>query len=203
LTSFGLKDSDTDFVLASGEWRSEPFQIPDNGFSQPIAMSGERAGLALGVEQPSKDSSEEVKFRPLAGLKLPTSGKRFLVIVLPQKGEQLRAIVIDADSSEFRPGHVMIFNFTRETLAGNLGGEKLLFRPGSQTIFQPGQQKEMANYQIQLFSSKNGEKKRFAASLWPYLEKERAFVFLYKNPRNGRLSYRSVDEFTQWIASED
>jgi len=193
-TSFGLThDRGDEYVLAAKDKQSDPFTIPNNGFSTvvPVPTQDETA-FALGkAGQPS--------FQNLATVTLPKIGKRFLVIFLPDKENMLRAIVIRADDPKFRPGQIMILNLAQEPLAADLGGRKLTFAPASRTIFRPQHMGDLANYQVRFFRSKDGEAKLFAASLWPYFEDKRAFVFLYTDPTTGAHTYRSIDEFTGWL----
>lgn len=193
-TSFGLPATVGEYILASGETKTAPFAIPDNGFSAPVTAPAGSAALALGN---AKDSP----FRSLATVKLPDAGKRFLVILLPDKDQALRAIVVRADDPAFRPGQIMIMNFAPEILAADLGGEKFTFKPGSQTIFRPQQKNELTNYQVRFYQAKDGQPKVFAASLWPYFDAKRAFVFLYMDGAAGTPTFRSIDEFTDWLAN--
>jgi hypothetical protein len=184
----------SEYILASGEARTAPFVIPDNGFSAPVTPPASGNTLALG-------NAKDTPFRSLAAVKLPDAGKRFLVILLPDKDRTLRAIVVRADDPAFRPGQILIMNLAPETLAADLGGEKLAFPPGSQTIFRPQRKNDLANYQVRFYQAKEGKPKLFAASLWPYFDAKRAFVFLHIDQASGSPTFRSIDEFTDWLAN--
>ena len=191
-TSFGLKDGGGEYVVASGESLTPQFTIPDNGFSTPVPAPGEGTVLALG-------KPGGTPFRSLATITLPENGKRFLVLVFPGKGDALKVVLIRADDPGFRPGHVMIMNLATVTLAADLGGEKFRFAPASQTIFRPRRKDDLANYQVRFYQVREGKPKLFAANLWPYFDKKRAFVFLYADPASASPTYRSIDEFTDWL----
>jgi hypothetical protein len=191
-TSFGLAEGGSEYLLAVGEAKTTPFVIPDNGFSAPVTPPAPGNALALG-------NAKDTPFRSLVTVKLPETGKRFLVILLPDKNQALRAIVLRADDPQFRPGQILIMNLAPEPLAADLGGEKLTFTPGSQTIFRPQRKNDLANYQVRFYQAKEGKPKLFAASLWPYFDAKRAFVFLYVDPTTGSPTYRSIDEFTDWL----
>jgi hypothetical protein len=192
-TSFGLEAGGGEYVIAAGESQSAPFAVPDNGFSEPVAVPG--AGAVLGFGKPGGEP-----FKSLATIKLPEEGKRFLVIVFPgNAADTLRTLVVRADDPAFRPGQVMIINLAKQVLAADLGGEKLRFEPGSQTIFRPRRKDDLANYQVRFYQDKEGRAKLFAANLWPYFDNKRAFVFLHADPATGSPTYRSIDEFTDWL----
>ena len=191
-TSFGLADAPSEYILAAGESKTLPFGIPDNGFSTPVASPAPGNTLALG-------NAKDTPFRSLATIKLPDTGKRFLVILLPDKDQTLRAIVVRADDPAFRPGEIMIMNFAREILAADLGGEKLTFQPGSHIIFRPQRKNDLSNYQVRFYHAKEDRPKVFAATLWPYFDNKRAFVFLYIDPTSGSPTFRAIDEFTDWL----
>ena len=198
-TAFGLPARNTPYVLSAGGEPGEAFGIPGNGFTLPIPLPTGDGGTFLGVPVEAKEAGNEPGFKPLVKLPLPNSGRRFIGILLPDAGKKLRCIIINADDPGFRPGNVMILNLAPETIAAELGDEKLLFRSGSRTIFKPTRKDDLANYQVAFYHSKDGKAKRFAASLWPYFDKKRAFVFLFIDPENGRPTYRSIDEFTEWL----
>lgn len=196
LTSFGLKPGGGEFVLAAGEAQTPPFIIPDNGFSEPVPAPAGAAVLALANPGPAP-------LKNLATIKLPDAGKRFLILVFPGKAaDSLATIVVRADDPAFRPGQVMILNLAQETLAAELGSEKFRFDPGSQTIFRPKRNDDLANYQVRFFHAKAGKPKLFAANLWPHFDNKRAFVFLHTDAGTGSPTYRSIDEFTDWIQKE-
>jgi hypothetical protein len=187
-------DGGNEYILASGETKSAPFAVPDNGFSVPVVSPAASKALTLG-------NAKDTPFRSLATVKLPDTGKRFLVILLPGQNQTLRAIVVRADDPAFRPGQIMIMNFAPEILAADLGSQKLTFAPGSRTIFDPQRIDNLSNYQVRFFYIKDGKPKRFAASLWPYFDAKRAFVFLYMDRAAGSPTFRSIDEFTDWLGS--
>ncbi len=191
-TSFGLADNDGEYLLAVGEKRTLPFTIPNNGFSPPVIAPSGEPPLAIG-------KMKDTVFQSLADIKLPSTGKHFLVILFPGEKNGVRAHVIRADDPAFRDGNIMIFNLSNLQLAGDLGGEKIRFAPSSQTIFSPKRKDDLANYQVRFYHAMQGEPKLFAASLWPYFEEKRAFVFLYADSTSGSPTYRSIDEFTSWI----
>jgi len=192
-TSFGLQENaGVEYVVAAGEVQTPPFTIPDNGFSPPVPAPGEGAVLALG-------KPGATPLRSLATITLPETGKRFLVLIFPGKGDALKAVLVRADDPAFRPGHVMILNLSTESLASDLGGKKLRFDPGSQTIFRPRRKDDLANYQVRFYQFREGKPKIFAANLWPYFDKKRAFIFLHTDPASGSPTYRSIDEFTDWV----
>lgn len=193
-TSFGLADGGSEYILAAEEAKTDPFAIPDNGFSSPVAAPAAGNTFALG-------NAKDTPFLSLVTVKLPDTGKRFLVILLPDKNQTLRAIVVRADDPAFRPGQIMIMNLAPESLAADLGGEKLTFQPGNRTIFRPQRKGDLANYQVRFYHAKEGKPKLFAASLWPYFDSKRAFVFLHVDPASGSPTYRSIDEFTDWLAN--
>lgn len=196
LTSFGLQPGGGEYVLAAGETQSQPFAIPDNGFSVPVPAPGDAAVLSLAKPGPPP-------LKSLATIKLPDAGRRFLILVFPGKAaDSLVTIVVRADDPAFRPGQVMILNLARETLAAELADEKFRFEPGSQTIYRPRRNDDLANYQVRFFHAKAGKPKLFAANLWPHFTNKRAFVFLHTDAATGSPTYRSIDEFTDWLQEE-
>ncbi len=191
-TSMGLSEQRVEYVLSTGKKQTPPFVIPDNGFSVPVSAPRSKDPIMLG-----KNIGDT--FQGLANINLSEAGKRFLVILFPNQKDTMRAVVIRADDPAFLPGNIMIFNLANQTLAADLGGEKLTFAPSSQTIFRPTRKDDLANYQVKFYQEMEGKAKLFAANLWPYFDEKRAFVFLYVDPASGAAKYHTVDEFTSWI----
>ena len=189
--SFGVKDNGAEYTVAAANGQTAAFKIPNNGFSLPIATPVKGRTFALGL-------AGSDPFKSLAAIKLPTVGKRFIILMFPKK-QGLRAVVIRADDPGFRPGQVMIMNLAQETFFAELGEKKMRFEPSSRTIFRPQRKGDLANYQVRFFMNKNGKPKMFAANLWPYFENKRAFVFIFKDPTTGHPNYRAIDEFTSWL----
>jgi hypothetical protein len=191
-TSFELPDANGEYVLASGETKSDAFAIPSNGFSLPVTSPAGSKTFTLG-------NVKDASFSSLATIELPDTGERFLVILLPEKDQTLRSIVVRADDPDFRPGQIMIMNLAPETFTAELGDQKLTFAPDSRTIFRPQRTDNLSNYQVRFFYTKDGNPKRFAASLWPYFDDKRTFVFLSMDKAAGTPALRSIDEFTDWL----
>ena len=192
-TAFGTAELPPQFVLRSDKSIGPPFEIPGNGFSMPIEVSNNSRNLQLGSSPEGQNP-----FSALVGLKLPDQGRRFLVILFPSPGG-LKTTVMRADDPEFQRGDIKIFNLSPQTLAGDLGGDRLQFAPGSTTVFHPKRKGEAPTYQVSFYYRPESTVKLFAANMWPYFNHKRAFVFLYVDPATSRPTYRSVDEFTEWL----
>lgn len=191
-TSFGVEQPLNGVVLAAGDERTDSFNIPDNGFSLPIAPPTADCGFVLGI-------ADGDGVRRLADVRLPEDGRRFLVLMLPAGNGSVRPMVIRADDPGFRAGHVMILNLAPQPLAADLGGQRLEFAPGSRTVFRPRREGNLANYQVRFYHMQDGAPSVFAATLWPYFEGKRAYVFLHMDPRRGAPTFRAIDEFTDWL----
>ena len=191
-TSIGSSKEGEGYVLSSGTERSSLFAIPTNGFSVPVAAPTSKNPIVVG-------KADGATVRNLATLKLPETGKRFLVLLFPDKDDAIRTAVIRADDPAFRPGDIMLFNQSEQRVEAELGDNKLNLEPGSETIFRPTRKDELPNYQVRFFQVKEDKSKLFAASLWSYFNDKRAFVFFYQDPVTGSLTYRAIDEFTAWL----
>lgn len=178
-------------MIAAEDERSLAFDIPGNGFSPAIAAP--EASRALQLIQDGDAGAV------LAHIRLPNEGRRFLVIVIAHGDDSIHPHVIRANDPEFRSGDVMIMNLTGLSFEADLGQRRLGFEPGSRTIFRPERIDERANYQVRFFHLQSGAPELFAATLWPYFNDKRAFVFLHIDPRTRSPSIRSIDESTGWI----
>ena len=196
--TFGLEQNKIEAVIASGEKISDPFDIRGNGFSKVVALPSAERAVTLG--KPVKVDGEKLSLHPVTKFRLPEAGKRFLVILIPKSSQDLEAVVIRGDGEGFRPGEVQLINLSNEEFGAELGGTKFKIAKNGRKIFKPIQtDKKIPNYQVRLFSIEQGKPRKFAATLWPYLERKRAYVFLYRDPKSKKPRYRSVDEFTGWM----
>ena len=198
-TTFGFDSRKLEAVIASGEKISNPFDIRGNGFSEVVTLPSKERAVSLGTPL-KEEGEEELSIRPLVQFQLPETGKRFLVILIPKTAQDLRAIVIRGDGEGFGPGEIQFFNLSNEEFGADLDGKRFTIAKNGRKVFKPVQSdKNKPNYQVKLFSIEEGKPRNFAATLWPYLDRKRAYVFLYRDPKSKRPIYRSVDEFTGWM----
>lgn len=173
-------------LTAADTFRSDPFALPKNHLSEPITVPVR----AFAVR--AKDATAGA---PIAEVKLPDKGSKFVAVLVPAREGNLRAIVLPADSPDFRPGDVFFYNHTTAVVVGRLGKKVIQLDPGAGKAERP-EVDDGAPYIDVAFAQKVGnEAKMLSSTRWPIDERTRGYVFFFVDPNTNRLTYRAVDEF--------
>ena len=93
-------------VMAAEKLKSEPFTLPSNNLSEPLAAPARSFSLRTST----KDTA-------LASIALP-EGKSFVVLLIPASTGGYKPVVIASGDPSFRPGDVYFYNHADKTVAG-------------------------------------------------------------------------------------
>lgn len=186
LLAVELLDGGETLVLRSGEVTTEAVEVPTHGLSDPLRVPARRLAIATpgDVETPGRGLGEAT---------LPDNGRRFLLLLIPSK-ERYLCRVVALDDPAFRPGHVCFLNVSAVPVGGRLGSGEFVAQPGKPQLVAPPRRQDLPYYQMSLFYQQGEESRALADTRWPHDERCRSYVFIYPNPRSGRLTYRAVDE---------
>ncbi|MBC2592887.1 hypothetical protein H5P28_01310 [Ruficoccus amylovorans] len=193
--SFAPLGANRQFLLTGSEdWRSEPFAIPSNSFSRKVGVPARE--LALGMID---DTGSPVL---IGHLSLPEEGNLFLVLLLPEASDRnpFRLVAIRADDPSFKTGDVQFFNLSDDAVGVKLQEKKVLLKPRSfQKISPPEMAEDVFSYQVEFYTQDDERTYLFASTQWPRQNRVRTYLFTFKSPETGRMSYRAIDEFPSWM----
>lgn len=171
-------------LLAAGEVRGKPFDLPVNNLSDPIVPPAR----LFSVRPSSKDVS-------LADVTLPESGKSFIILLIPSPSAGYKPVVISAGDPKFRPGDVYFYNHANKPVLGYVGTAKFILEPGKGQPLTPKGAKEGKYYDVGFGVREKEGDRALSTTRWPVDDKIRSYVFFFINPSTKRLDFRAVDEF--------
>jgi len=171
-------------VLASGEERSKPFDLPMNNLSRPQEFPA-RAFRILSVEQK----------RSLATVTLPKEGESFVVLLLSTSKNDFTPVVIPFDNPNFKAGDIYLHNNANKAVLGSVGTSKFSLKPGLGTMLHPKGARTVRFYEVLLGVKEEDGNRVLSMTRWPESKHMRFYVFFYTDPKTKRVTYRAVDEF--------
>ncbi len=162
--------------------------VGTHGLSKPVTLSERHCYLAL------KDSAAESGFRKVGTISLPDQGKDFIVLLLP-RGNEFESFLVDSDSPDFSSGRILLFNTTEMPLAAKLGDKITIAEPWTPVFALAPEAEGKSWYQVSLYYPVSGGGARiFSSTRWPYRDKIRSIVFLFRDPVTQRIVYQAIDE---------
>ncbi|MFD0895534.1 hypothetical protein KBB96_19630 [Luteolibacter ambystomatis] len=171
-------------ALVAGDKRSADFALTTNHLSEPIEVPARTCQLRC--KQPDV---------AIANLQLPESGDSFISLLVPASGGGYQAIVIPADTQAFKAGDVYFYNHSDQTILGYVGSSKFTIAAEKGQIIKPEGARAEKFYDVGFGVHAETGNRVLSTTRWPVDERSRSYVFFFKNPSNGRLDYRAVDEF--------
>lgn len=171
-------------ALAAGDKRSADFALTTNHLSEPIEVPARACQLRC--KQPDV---------AIANIQLPESGDSFISLLVPASGGGYQAIVIPADTQAFKAGDVYFYNHSDQTILGYVGTSKFTIAAGKGQIIKPEGARTEKFYDVGFGVHAETGNRVLSTTRWPVDDRSRSYVFFFKNPANGRLDYRAVDEF--------
>ncbi len=139
---------------------------------------------------------EGENFKPLAAVKLPEKGRDFILVFAPTK-TGYRVFPVRADDPEFRGNDTWLFNFSPYKLGIMLGTAKQAVESTKNARLRPAFPEGATFFQALFTYEKNGKYVPFNNTRWPVNSNTKSLLFVYENPENGRLAYRSVIELAK------
>ncbi|MGC4014219.1 MAG: hypothetical protein QM755_06825 [Luteolibacter sp.] len=171
-------------AMVAGEKRSADFDLTINHLSEPIEVPAR--AFQLRCKQPDT---------AIANIQLPESGDSFISLLVPAATGGYQAIVIPADSQAFKAGDVYFYNHSDQTIIGYVGTSKFMIAAGKGQIIKPDGARAEKFYDVGFGVHQESGNRVLSTTRWPVDDRSRSYVFFFKNPTNGRLDYRAVDEF--------
>lgn len=171
-----------------GDSRGKPFEVPTLNLSPVQAVTAREFSLI------SSTAPTDTPQRPLASIRLPDLGKDFRIILVPANDETYKTIVIRGNDPKFAHGDFFFVNLSTHEMLGSLGSVKLAMKPGQQELFTPAGDKSKNFFEVKFAYREEKKLMPLTNTCWPVVKDNRAYVIFF-NGKNGRPSYRAVDEF--------
>lgn len=180
----------------SGTVAGAAVQIGARGLSDPFKPATREFALAM------PDAKQESGYRAVAKVTLPAEGKDFIILLEPA-GATYKVHVVNARESRFGADCLLFFNATEITLGATLGATKVLIKPREAVFAKAPLRGEKPFYQVTFYQPDDGKARPFTNTRWPHRDGSRCYVFFYRNPSTGRLTYQAVDEELTPVAATE
>ncbi len=171
-------------VLAAGDQRSTPFDLPSNYLSTPVKPPDRTFNLRALKPDVS-----------LAAVTLPEDGKAFVVVLIPAKESGYKTIVIRTDDAKFKTGDAYFYNHSDKVIIGFVGTSKFSLNPEAGLVVTPSGAKKENYYDVGFGVREEQGARALSNTRWPVDDKVRSYVFFFVNPVTKLLDFRVVDEF--------
>ncbi len=122
------------------------------------------------------------------------------LILLIHKGQAnadgFDVIPIDYRLTEFGGGKFLFMNAAKVDIAGVVGTEKFVVKPGKYSIIKPkGENGDKKLVHTTIYFRKDNQPKPFFSSTWPLSDVARSLIFFYHDPDSKRLRLHTIRDF--------
>lgn len=193
--SFPRIDSPTPVELLLGEGKTIKVEIPTNELSAPSKVKSQTAWV---IGETVKGKDDKPAFAVLG--QAPALASNDQLILLIRKGKSnadgFDVIPINSVKTEFGGGKFLFVNAAAVDIAGVVGTEKFVIKPGAHAIVQPkGDAQDKTLVQTEIYFNKDNQAKPFFSSTWPLSDDARGLIFFYHDPDSKRLRLHSIRDF--------
>lgn len=189
---------ETAFVHQKGS-KVQEVPLPRNNFSESFELGAGALRLAFFPSE-SLEEIENPEAAPF--LDIPEGWGKVLILVFEDPDNTLLPIrlkAINANDNQFGPGDLYFVNFSKRTIFGMVGDEKMNLKPEGTTIVS-SPRKARGDYNVQLDSVKGEEKgsrRWLLRQTWRHQPSVRRVVFAIPlpAPRNIKLYSAPIRNF--------
>ncbi len=184
-----LNEGQGPVCVVSGKTKGASFEIPMTSLSEAQGVPSRDFILAAAAaEAPDQPPV------PLVSIHLPDQGTDFRILLVPSPNNTYKAVVIRGDDSKFRHGDFFFINLSSQPILGALGSTRVDLKPGAQELVRPTGAKSDTFFVVK-FARRDGDTTvPMSDTCWPIVRDNRSYVLFY-NGKNGRPSFRAIDEF--------
>ena len=179
--------------------KGESLKLPMYQLSDPIELSGR--SFVFRTTSGKVAPQWNPKAHGASSVKLPSEGREFILLFVPTgttSDPPYKIIPIVVPKKKFKGGAYLLINSTKNAIGGRFGQTKVELKPAS-TVILPPLRGDLQSSQMAVLHQRDGKTK--ALSKRPFLSfplvtntrKREVFIF-FKNPRNGRMVFRGVQD---------
>ncbi len=180
--------------LRLAEGKTLDIEAPSNEFSPPASVDA--TGIWAVGETVDGPEGEPV-FKEYGRTKAAASPQQMLLMV--RKGETnsdgFELLALDGRINAFGGGKFLFMNAAKVDIAGIVGEEKFVVKPGAHTIIKPRPEKDGGLAHAMFYFRKNDEPRAFFSSRWPIGDHTRSMVFFYHDPLSKHIRMHTIRDF--------
>jgi hypothetical protein len=169
-------------------------EAPGNEFSTPMEIAN--TGVWSVGETVVNPEGESV-FTEYGQTKAPAFPNQMLLLV--RKGaanaDGFELIALDDRAAGFGGGMFLFLNAAKVDVAGTVGEEKFVVKPGEHLLLKPEAEAGKRTAHAMFYFRKDDEARPFFSSRWPVNPRARSMVFFHHDPETMNLRMHTVRDF--------
>jgi hypothetical protein len=127
----------------------------------------------------------------------PASPQQMLLLV--RKGDKnsdgIDLVALDGRVNGFGGGKFLFMNAAKVDIAGDVGEQKFVVKPGEHIIIKPEGEGEQGLATASFYFRKNDTPRAFFSSRWPIGDHARGMVFFYHDPESLQIRMHTIRDF--------
>ncbi len=180
--------------LLIGDTKTMEVAIPSNELSGTYKVK-RMANWSVGKTATDKDGKTVFKSFGQATALASSSQLILLVRKGADNAEGMTVVPLENEIANFGGGKFLFVNAAKLDIAGDVGGEKFVIKPGQHTIIKPKPGENGRTFLAVFYFRKDDETKPFFSSKWPTSESARGLIFFYQDPETQGIRMHSIRDF--------
>lgn len=197
MIAFSYSGTERDLNIANGQgskFTKKPVTLPINQCSAPLSVPSRDLVFTFVQDAASKDESKSIS------LSLPATGRDFILVFLPKAADkggsyQIHAVELPAD--KFKGGSFAFLNYSNTEIGLEMDKQKSVVAPGKAGIMSPASNQGMILTACYEKAEGKWSERPFFSARVPAQPSLRTLVLMSRDPRDGRLGFRSVADFVK------
>ncbi len=172
----------------------KPITLPIHQCSAPLSVSSRDLVFTFVQDGEKKDAAKSIP------LSLPATGRDFILVFLPLPAGQephYRVHAVELPGEKFKGGSFAFLNYSNAEIACVMDKEKSVVAPGKAGIMSPGANQGMILAACYEKAEGKWSERPFFSARVPIQRTLRTLVLMSRDPRNGRLGFRSVGDYVE------
>jgi hypothetical protein len=180
--------------LRLSENKTEPIKAYSHEISQPISVVP--PGV-WSVGETIKNAEGEEVFVEYGRTAATNSPRQLLLLIRKgtENSDGFDLMALDENGDAFSGGKFLFMNACKVDIAGTVGEEKFMVKPGTHRIIAPKTKSDERHAHAVFYFRKGDEARPFFSSRWPVNERARSMIFFYHDPKNMRIRMHTVRDF--------
>jgi len=174
--------------------KTEPIKAYSHEISQPISVV--TSGVWSVGETIENAEGKEVFVE--YGRTAATNSPRQLLLLIrkgTENSDGFDLVALDESGDAFSGGKFLFMNACKVDIAGVVGEEKFLVKPGTHQIIAPKTEADERHAHAMFYFRKGDEARPFFSTRWAINERARSMIFFYHDPKNMRIRMHTVRDF--------
>lgn len=192
--SFPKSEEPVKLKLALGEGKFLDFEAPSNWLSPAIRVAS-MGTWVVGLTVNGPDGKPA--FKELGRATAPASSQQ--ILLLSRKGKAntdgFDLVALDSRASGFGAGKYLFMNAAKVDVAGVVGEEKFVVKPGMHTIIEPKIPSGQHTFHTALYFRKGEDARPFFSSEWRISDDARNLIFFYHDPLTTHIRLHAIKDY--------